>query len=227
MIKKKYKAYLSLRKQNKRITPTFRIRKFKRSKWKGIKKSFNRREFKRCKIHLKFQNKPFVLSPSWRRMENLYRQGLMTKRLVDLFFDGSVRISELKKLYRSKKSLFYKFFFKYLYRLEILLFKLKFFSSVKHAKHFIKRGFILVNGAKVNQTCYLKRGDVVTINTKQNSIKSSFYSISFFYSFCEVDFYSNTVVILKGFKELERRDFLLIFPEVVNNKKFLYYLRKN
>jgi hypothetical protein len=89
------------------------------------------------------------------------------------------------------------------FRLDILLWRLKIFSSVFFIKLALRKKQITVNGCFENFDFYLKKGDVIRFsqnkiyNLKKHFLK--YFKVVFIPSFVELDFYTNTVVILKKF----------------------------
>ena len=84
-------------------------------------------------------------------------------------FDSSVKISSLKKGLKASsgkitKDLLLNFLVKPLFRIDILLSRLHFFSSSYQARQFISNGFVKINGKKVNGNFLLKKGDIISFD---------------------------------------------------------------
>ena len=63
-------------------------------------------------------------------------------------------------------------------RLDNLVYKAKFVSTIFAARQFVNHGHILVNGKKVNIPSYLvKAGDVITINFGNKDVKAEVLSV--------------------------------------------------
>lgn len=108
-----------------------------------------------------------------------------------------------------------------------MLWKLKFFSSIRQAHQNIKSKKILVNTKVVNNNFFLKKGDIIHILNKNiNLVKNYGLSTSFILSFCDVDLYSYKVIILKELNTINEKDFTLFFNDTMVLKNIIYYLKK-
>lgn len=153
--------------------------------------------------------------------------GLNLKNSLYQFFDGGLSIKYLKKQCFLKKKVVYNFLIKPYYKLDILLWKLKFFSSIRQAHQNIKSKKILVNTKVVNNNFFLKKGDIIHILNKNiNLVKNYGLSTSFILSFCDVDLYSYKVIILKDLDTINEKDFTLFFNDTMVLKNVIYYLKK-
>ena len=153
--------------------PSIRILKFKRSKWKAWKILF----LKKLQIINKksFQSKRVIKSSFinssifkqrfsvFTKLKKTYKIGLNLKNSFYQFFDGGLSIKYLKKQCLLKKKIVYNFLIKPYYKLDILLWKLKFFSSIRQAHQNIKSKKVLVNTKIVSNNFFLKKGDVIHI----------------------------------------------------------------
>ena len=218
--------------------PSFRILKFKRSKWKNLKLAFLK---KKAHISKKknYKNKRFIKTSFvnssifkqrfsfFTKLKKTYKIGLNLKNSLYQFFDGGLSIKYLKKQCFLKKKIVYSFLIKPYYKLDILLWKLKFFSSIRQAHQNIKSKKILVNTKVVNNNFFLKKGDIIHILNKNiNLVKNYGLSTSFILSFCDVDLYSYKVIILKELDTINEKDFTLFFNDTMVLKNVIYYLKK-
>jgi ribosomal protein S4 len=109
------------------------------------------------------------------------------------------------------------------YWIDILLWKLRFFNSSYEARQQIYNGVILLNNKNILGNVYLKSGDIITfknffkLNIELNN--KYFLNNQKIYSFVEIDYYTNTIIIIKDFFELELNDLCLLNTES-------YYLKK-
>jgi ribosomal protein S4 len=202
--------------------PKNRILKFKKGKWKFLKKQVLRRGFKK----IKFYNFSKILVRK-RRFEklNYYRFGLNFKISYLYFFNHGLSLKNLKA-FAKEKNRFEAFFVKPFFKLDILLWKLKFFTSVREAQQYITNNFVLVNGAHSSQIKQVQKGDVITLTTKLKSNRGVFNSQSFLFAFCEVDYYTKTVVILKDFKNCIKQDISLLYRKHLEDDILQYYVSK-
>ena len=234
--------------------PSVRLVKFKRSKWKRLKskilkkKSSLRRLFykvrflKRKKYIKKAKNfklkkiKRFrsgMLSfykkfNSFEKVKKAYKNGLLQKNSMRQFFGSTLTLKYLKGLALLKKNVFYEFYIKPFFKLDILLWKLKFFYSIKEAQQHIRSKNVLVNGVTVNSyNFFLSKGDVVKILNKNiNVFNRGGLNTSFILSFCDVDFYSYKIILLKNISDLTVNDFGLDFNYFTGLRSYIYYLKK-
>ena len=121
---------------------------------------------------------------------------------------------------RITKELLLNFLIKPLFRLDILLSRLYFFSSCYHARQFIQSGYVQVNDKKVKNNVLLKKGDIISFNLSKNQKNfdlSNLFTIhlnnNLFYSFVEVDHYTKTLIILKDLNEVSVDDLSLLITD--------------
>jgi ribosomal protein S4 len=110
------------------------------------------------------------------------------------------------------------------YRIDVLLWNLKLFTSTYEAIQNINYGNILVNGVIVKSNIFLKKGDIITSTKPVNLISKNFSKKSFskkFNSMIEIDFYTNSIIIVKDFTETTYLDFTLMFTEYMNVKHLI------
>ena len=202
--------------------PKDRILKFKKGKWKFLKKLLLRRAFKR----IKFYNfsKLLVRKKRFEKL-NLYRFGLNFKISYLYFFNHGISLKNLKT-FSQEKNRFESFFVKPFFKLDILLWKLKFFVSVREAHQYIINGFVYVNGIPSGQIKHVQRGDVITLTTNLKRNRGPFKVRTFLFSFCEVDYYTKTIVILKDFKNCIKKDISLLYRKSFEDDMLQYYVSK-
>jgi ribosomal protein S4 len=235
--------------------PSIRLLKFKRSKWKSLKLKFLKREsflekekmrktrFSKRKKYIrktyinKFKkNKCFfknVISLKRRfnfyeKVKKAYKNGLLLKNKINQFFGAGLSLKYFKKQVLLKKKFFYEILIKPYFKLDVLLWKLKFFCNIKQAQQHIKSKNVYVNEKVVtNINFFLQKGDIVKILNKNiNTPIKTGLNTSFILSFCDVDFYAYKIIILKEFSELTEGDFTLIFDYLLGIRNFIYYLKK-
>jgi len=200
------------------LTPS-RILKFRRPKWKRVQ---NLLSFSRKKRN------------SWDKISSNFKSGIVLKRHLLSSFDNSVKVSFFKKalssnLKKSTHQFLIDCLVKPLFRIDILLSRLFFYSSSFQSRQAISNGDVLLNFKKVSPNVFLKKGDV--LNMSPNTISSTFETISskFLLNRClnlfvEIDFYTSTVIIVKDVSDLTNEDLILIVSEAFDFKKFKNYL---
>jgi hypothetical protein len=111
-----------------------------------------------------------------------------------------------------------------------LLLLIKIFSSVFFSKLAIRNKQVTVNGLNKNFDFYLVKGDIIKFSQiKTYSLKKYFlkyFKIIFIPSFIELDFYTNTIVILKSFNHFKIGDFSSVIKEPLCLHKFKNYILK-
>jgi ribosomal protein S4 len=211
-----------------------RVLKFKKSKWTSFKLKINKKKKLNQKGRIKktfldFSKQRVGFVSSWKKANKAYKLSLDMSRFFKNFFDNSFSLRDFKSQLNFKKNFLIRFFLKPLLKLDVFLWKLRFFKSIKQTRQFIKRHTIKVNNIIIYDSIFLKKGDVVEIGKSLEPLLNnpSFISNTFFLSFCEIDFYSGTFIVLKDLNFVENKDISLFFKEKINLNSFIYYLTKN
>ena len=114
------------------------------------------------------------------------------------------------------------------FRVDFLLSRLGFFSTSFQAKQFIDSKKILVNGKIIGGNFFLKKGDVITlshfINVNIDQTFKYFSPTKKIFSFIEVDYYSNTIIITKNLSDLHLEDMHLLSVNHCDLKKIKDFL---
>jgi len=224
--------YTSYQKINSFIkyAPT-RILKFKRPKWKKLQLILKQ------KINLKtaFVNNSVTRLPfkNWVKNKTYYKDGLLLKNSFYSFYNNSITTTYYKKLVKKTRdlrftSLFFKVFLKPLFFIDVLLWKTNFFSSIYEVRQLINSKQILVNNKTIQSNYLVKKGDVVLFSPyvvikKLTFEKSGIFEL--FSLFFEIDYYTNTIIILKDFSLLSPSDFESIMFDSVQLKMFIDYIK--
>jgi len=212
-----------------------RVLKFRRPKWKRLQKLILLRKKKigffkdNSTLKVKFK--------SWDRIRNYYKGGLKLKHNFYQLFDSSITKLSIKKNFFSKKNLitrqkFINSLIKPEFKIDILLWRLNFFRSSYQARQSVNDGEIFLNFKNtIRSNITLQKGDIITfrpkkslLNFETNAILKSMYSSKQFPTFLEVDYYTNSIVILKNFDELSSDDFRILIRHYFDLKKFNDYL---
>jgi ribosomal protein S4 len=207
--------------------PFSRLLKFKRPKWHRVQQLLKKKFFFKKKIYNNILLK--ARSKKWEKLNLYYKEGLLLKRAILLNFDNSLSIKYFKK-HLLKKSLttlnvFLKTLIKPFFKLDILLWKLCFFNSTFEAKQAFLNNQISINSVKIKKTLFLSKGDIIKLGFLNKKIRP--LNLNFLNSFIEVDYYTNTIVILKDLEEINVNDTHFFFKENIPLKKFLDYVRLN
>lgn len=204
--------------------PLKKISNFKKSKWKFVarflkqKKNWKLKFFDFRKINVK--QKPIP------RTRNTYSTGLMLRRSLNNYCNNSFNIQLIKKYLYSKNNSMLNILLVPLFKLDILLWKLQLYQSTKQVKQDIKCKLIKVNDTFIDTPPILKKGSVITILKDKFYTRSLFPMKSFFYSFCEIDFYSQNLIIIKNSIDFFNGDTTLLLKKNVNIKNLFFYLHK-
>ena len=170
---------------------------------------------------------------SWQRLRFFFKESLFMKNAVRKYFDGQFSNSYFKKLFKKPRTRCFSIssvFIRPEFRLDILLWRLKIFSSVFFAKLAIRNKQVTVNGLSKNFDFYLTKGDVIKLSlVKTCSLKEHFlkyFKVVFIPSFIELDFYTNTIVVLKSFNNFKVDDLSSVIKEPLCVHKFKNYILK-
>ena len=226
----KYKNFQSLKTIPNLVSN--RVLNFKRPKWKKIQKNFKRKKIKFVDIFLQK-----ATYKNWNKVKKTYKKGLELKRYLDILSDVKFSISHYKKFLSNQtnslfftKNLVFNFLIKKFFRLDLLLWKLKIFSSPYESRQYIKNNVILVNNKSSYEAYFLKKGDIIKfksfslLNYKNKILNNK--GFDFLQSFIEIDYYTNCIIILKDLNTFSIEDFFLIlYNQSINLKYLLYYIK--
>ena len=222
-----------------------RILKFKRPKWKKIQKLIVYRKKSRPvkksllkKLAREPENRFFdafvnYLDPySWYKVKKYYENGRRIRSSVLKLFDKTlVAKSFSRSLRRSRKSFqvddnYLKILVKPEYKLDILLWRLGFFRSSYQSSQAINEKKVLINNICVKKNTFLRKGDVITFSSlyKQDNlviqrVKTRFLKSQSVLTFVEVDYCSNSIIIVKDLNDLGLEDLYLIVKDYYGLKK--------
>jgi len=163
-------------------------------------------------------------------MKRKFADQLKHKLKLAGLFDHSIKFQ--KKVIKSLFNVNAYVLLRPLYRIDILLWYLKYYSSTYEAKQNIDNRKILVNNKSVKANYYVKEGDIISLNftsllEKNNTylnIKQKFTKNKNrrLCSFLEYDKYTNTIIVLKDVKYLTSDDYALFITEASQLKRVLY-----
>lgn len=221
-ISSKYKIYI---KSNQIIDNfPYRIKYFHHTKWKRFliqnRSKVRRYKFKNfsCRSFSKGKRK-FI------QMKKYYRDCLLKRIHLQQIYNNSFNLKILRRDLFDVKNLSYVtllklFLIKHLFFLNILLWKLHFFSSTSEASNYINSNFVFVNKKATCSNYLLKVGDIITfkesllLNFKTNLYKYKFFPC--FYSFIEIDYYTCTIVVVKNHESFISDDYSMILSKPIN-----------
>lgn len=210
-----------------------KLLKFKHAKWKFYKKILKKR------LKRKFFFNVTSISPRLKTFDKkklFFKKGLKIKRELYQIFDSSIKLQKIKKLLKNQSgpkfnSLFFlnNSILKFEYNLGILLFRLNIFSNIFASRKFIDNKEVLVNSKPISHNYFVKKGDIISFNTKIINIKNIFekqIKLPVFLPFIEIDFYTGCIVIVKDLHELSLEDITLFNAKHFDLPKLRYILCK-
>ena len=236
VFRKTYKSYSQL-KTFIYIVPSLRILKFKRTKWKSLQKNLKfffsfllfRKRKKSISDTSKFPNN-FLYIYSFvkeNRVKSFYKISIELKNSIYAFFNQKVSTGYYKKILKKKlddrKQLFLEILIKPFFQLEILLWKLSLFKTISEIKQALVYKQIKINNFFILNNIVLKKGDIISL--VQNKLMKSKKMPTFLWSFVEIDYYSNTIIIIKDLTEFDVSIIPILIPEIINLGLLIDYIK--
>jgi ribosomal 50S subunit-recycling heat shock protein len=215
-----------------RFKQIFSIKKYRVRK-KSLKHR-NKKKSKKSKLLNNFYfNFTHVKSKlySWSNQRWFFKEDLLMKSSIIKYFDNGFSIDFFKKQFIKNTKRAYaisSIFARPEFRADVLLWRLKYFNSIYLAQRGIKTGQILLNNKRIDSKFFLKQGDVLKIRfNKSYSFKKTLakrFKVLFIPSFVEVDYYTNTVIILKNYFNFIGMDLNTVIKEPLCFYKFKNYI---
>lgn len=176
---------------------------------------------------------------SWNRLRFNFKATLWMKFSVLKYFNSCFSITFFKRLNNKTKNRTHNlslFFIKPDYRLDLLLWRLKFFISPYLVRNAVRLSLITVS-SKINDydsrsvryNYFVHAGDLIRINSNKFKFKiilSHFVKSFYLPSFIEIDYYLNTIIILKNYNVLNTIDLNSIIKEPLCLYKFKNFIFK-
>ena len=202
-----FKKYKSWSKINSGSFFPLRILKFKKTKWKKTKKSLLR--IKNNKFFLDHSTS-VIRTKTWDRIKSYYKNKLLFALNLKQRYDYKL---QNQGLFSYEKDFYLKNYLKNEYKVDFLLYALDFFSSVYEARQYIKNGHVLINN-RVNKSdrLVLLKGDIVVILKNKKKLPQRIKK-EFKFSFLEIDYYTQTIVILKNLHDINYQDIIYNYTE--------------
>jgi len=197
--------------------------------------------FQRC-FNLFFFNYKITKISSKQHIRNkfFFKNMLFAKVSIIKYYYGCFSVKFFKKQILNKvyKQDLANIFIKPEFRLDILLWRLKFFSSPYLARFAFQKKLIFLNKFSSVEKLFnknsfkqiLKKGDVISFKSslKYNYKKNLNSTINSFYlpTVFEFDYYTNNIVLLKNLIDLNFKDINSILKEPLNLYQFKNYISK-
>lgn len=166
-----YKQFINLYEnvQNRK-----KILQFKKQKWKKLV-SYIKHKSKKYKKYKPYNQTQYIITKyptKWNSYKKNHKKILQTYKKFKLLY-GNLNENKMKnlkiKVFKIKNKNNLNLFFLELFekRLDVILYRAKFSTSIRNAKQLISHGKIFVNYKKINSQSYsLKSGDIISIDYK-------------------------------------------------------------
>lgn len=241
-LKQKFKIFKQLKHWKNANYYPIKVFKTNKKSWKSLLSTYSvQKKFKLIQ-ELPVKLNTIVKTKRWDFNRKSYKNGLELKRYYYHVFDYIIKNKHLKRIYQNY-SLKYKennfinnilYLVKPNFRIDILLWSLGFFNSVYESRNYIfSRNISLNKNFNPQPNNILKNGDIISIlpfkkdlafkkiNTKKVYFKEQFFL------FCEVDYYTKTVVIINDVSNImQSYDNPQIFFKKLDIRKFISYLKR-
>lgn len=210
----KYKTYSRID-----VSPKFpkRLLNLKRPKWNPLKEDLKVILADQENFNLIDSDVLLGETFGWDRVSRTYKSRLEFYASLSTRFDQSVKIRRLKS-YRvaSRFDNYVKHLAEGYFKTTTLLWSTYFFKSTFEAKQHIDRLGITLNGVKLKSNEFLSSGDVLSIS--DNSLKlvnnlNKYSDNDQILSFVELDYYSQSLVVLKDIQNLSEEDLNLLLVD--------------
>jgi len=183
-----------------------RLLKFKRTKWKKTLFFYKYLSLKNCFIN---HRTILVKLNSWDRLSLQYKNFMLLKKMYRVRYDGLKTFKFNNRILNGKQQNI----FRMDYKLEVVLYKLGFCSSIYESQNLIKNKKVVLNDCIFSDlTRTLKKGDIIRILQKLK-YNDSLFTFNIYSNILEIDFYNQTFIVLKEFEDLKYSDLSLMFFE--------------
>ena len=203
-----------------------KIYTFKKTKWKSLQ------EFGKLPKNKKFFINNSTLKLKAQNIEvfkliNSYKNSWQIKNNLNLYFNNSLKRKFWQKLISKKNIDRKKFLFLNClvypeFKIDLLLDRLKIYTSNYSARQAIQRGEVLINDKKVSSNYIVKKGDIISFSSKDNvlQIKNS----NKIFPFLEIDFYTKTIIIISNWDDLNFKECYYFIDQFFDLQKFKEFI---
>lgn len=241
-LKQKFRVFKQLKHwKNADYFPTKLLKTNKKS-WKTLLSTYNAQKKNQLIKESKVKLNSVIQTKRWDFNRKLYKNGLELKRYYYHIFDYVIRNKILKRIYlkeatKYKESNFINnvlYLLKPNFRLDILLWSLGFFNSVYESRKLIcSRNVLLNTNKKPNPNNIVNNGDIISIVpfrkdlTFRNISKKKIFFKKQFYLFCEIDYYTKTIVVVNDISNImQSYDNPQVFFKRLDIRRFVSYLKR-
>jgi ribosomal protein S4 len=219
---KRYKIYKLINTNLKRFP--LKVLVFHRPKWTKLKRLLSTFNRKPRLLNLQVIKSSFK---TWDRVKKHHKLLVVNRNVLDCIFDGSVRLDKIFSKKNTNKKKIINCFLKLYFRVDILLNHLNFFSTSYQAREFINNNNVTVNKKFVRSNYFLKRGDIVEFDkvylktTSFKTILKKFSGDVRLNTFLEVDYYTQSFLVLKDFNSFSKDDLSLCVTNYLNVRNLM------
>jgi ribosomal protein S4 len=169
----------------------------------------------------------------WERIKKMHKLSLQLKTYFYQLYDNNMLYNSMKKKIFSFKGIKYQeqlfqSLMQFEFRLDILLWRLRFFKNSYESSLFIDHSFIRVNSKVVKNNYILKAGDIISFSNYFSFFSNNLKSLKknfLFKNFLEIDYYTNTIIIVYDIDEIFELDYSLFMKQYFDLLKFQYSLK--
>lgn len=226
-----YKKFVNLKEnvQNRK-----KIFNFKKQKWAKFIKYYKKKLSWYRKFKLLNPNKCVVSKYPNRHTSYLkrFKTNLRYYKIFNIFYGGLRKKALKKKLQKIKKRNIVNFYFNFLAifekRLDIILYRANFFSSIRSAQQYIVHGNVSVNNKIIKKKSFiLKTGDLISVNLKLHDIIYQNFLLTEFWPIPPKHLIINykTLQVILG--EMKNQNLSTLFLTDINLEKILTSLPKS
>lgn len=146
-----------------------------------------------------------------------------------IFYGNKLSIKYFKKLLKNnlhkKDLLFFSLLIKPFYILNILLWKLGFYKTLKEVNNACKQKFLIHNSETIkNNSLILKKNDIIHI---KKCFKQRFFYPTFLFTFLEINYYTKEIMIIRNYLQFKKDSFRFLFYKYTKIQLFINYIKNN
>lgn len=196
-----------------------RVLRFKRPKWNRLKEQFSSRPLLGKELFdITAVKNDFKV---WTKVSQSYKEQLQSYSFLSASLNHSINLKKLKKEsdIKLRKEFYSKMYFQNYYKLCSLTWFANFFTSSFEAKQKTNAKTLLVNNIVATPNLNLVKGDIISIKDPTISLPlvvKKFNNNLNMITNMEIDYYAQTVVIVKDLTELSEEDYYLLCLDYIN-----------
>jgi len=229
------------------LTHYSRLLNFKRPKWKYKQKSLRKllsklsrllryKKKKKYSKHLFNAKRMFCVTETVIKARPLrYKYIKKEKRFIsnslNYSFGNLIPIFFFKKILRKsisrKISFAVELLVKPFYRLEVLVWRLGFYKTIRHTRVNVSLKNVLVNQKIIRHNYILRLDDIVEIQSSLTAKSHGSFAPTFLWEVVEVDYYLKKLVVISDFNHFDGNLLYFLYHERFDFDSFLNYIVSN